>query len=995
MKQRLLCFLFFIAFLGSRAQLPYVFQHLGVEEGINDGHVHVIGQDKYGYIWFASLGALCRYDGYTIKTYTGSVPGLSNITQNLITCFHCTKEGRFFLGSEKGLYEYEYKTDTYHRIKGSDSLVINRITSLDANFLYIACNKGLLKYSLSKHTLQSANLKDLAQPIENMSAHFPFLYLSVGNEVLQYNTVQQTSEILLIKNKPPLPTASTAMDESGNLWISFYGSNSIYRWNHSSGRIDSFLLFNKVGHPNRLTHDHLFVDTKNQVWILSREKGIYQFNCKTQKLEEFKIDLENGVHSSENKFLCFFESRDGHIWLTGRIGIIYFKPKAPWIETIKPFPDHDTGNTIQLSRVSVEDHQGHLWLGTINGLIRIDSGTGKRTFFTKDSPPPNKMEANAIRALACDNQGRIWVATGNGLHIYDPAIKKMRRLSETDSFPVKNFICLRKDHEGYIWTGTTNPFCIYRIDPQRMKITSIDHLNFPIQFRNLGIWSMYQDSRDRYWFGFFNEGIGMFNPHTKEVRTWHASDHCDTCIAGNSVIDIREEKNGIIWISTFHGISSLDVEKHRVKSYTSSNGLLSNTCSGLIVDDANRVWVCSGRGLMMLDSQRKYVTSFGRYDGLPSLEFPQEYPAYMTRRREIIMGSKEGFIRFNPMNYVPEKQFGNVLLQSFRVNDSIVHGHELNEMEEIRLKTEENFFTIGFAAINFGHSNNIHYAYKLDGVNKDWVYSDNRYAEYTHIAGGDYIFRCKASSTFDLEHATEKLIRIHIDTPYYQTLWFKLFIIVSIMLIFIVVYRYRMKQRETVLQLKSQAYLLEKEKVQVMYENLKQHLNPHFLFNSLTSLGSLIRSDQNLAGKFLDNISKVYRYILQNRDNELVSLSDEIRFVSMYIDLQKTRFGNALQVEIDLLEDQRYYKIAPVTLQNLVENAIKHNIADEEEPLVIRIFIQEEYLLVQNNLQRKQFVESSNKQGLAGMISLYRFLTDLPFLIIEDEKYFTVKIPLL
>ncbi len=180
-----------------------------------------------------------------------------------------------------------------------------------------------------------------------------------------------------------------------------------------------------------------------------------------------------------------------------------------------------------------------------------------------------------------------------------------------------------------------------------------------------------------------------------------------------------------------------------------------------------------------------------------------------------------------------------------------------------------------------------------------------------------------------------------------------------------------------------------------MYENLKQHLNPHFLFNSLTSLSSLIRIDGKMAGNFLDKMSKVYRYILKNRDNEVVPLGEEIKFVQLYNDLQRTRFENALEINMHINEEYYHRKIAPVTLQNLVENAIKHNTADIEMPLVIDLFVEDDYLVVRNNLQRKNYVETSNKQGLSNMESLYHYLSDRKMIIEENSQFFTVKIPLI
>jgi len=126
-----------------------------------------------------------------------------------------------------------------------------------------------------------------------------------------------------------------------------------------------------------------------------------------------------------------------------------------------------------------------------------------------------------------------------------------------------------------------------------------------------------------------------------------------------------------------------------------------------------------------------------------------------------------------------------------------------------------------------------------------------------------------------------------------------------------------------------------------------------------------------------------------------VPLGEELKAVQLFIDLQKTRFEDALVVNMNIDDEHYHRKIVPVTLQNLVENAIKHNVADNSAPLQIDLFVKDDYLLVQNNLQKKNFVETSNKQGLANMESLYHYLSDRPMLIKEDENNFTVKIPLL
>jgi sensor histidine kinase YesM len=191
------------------------------------------------------------------------------------------------------------------------------------------------------------------------------------------------------------------------------------------------------------------------------------------------------------------------------------------------------------------------------------------------------------------------------------------------------------------------------------------------------------------------------------------------------------------------------------------------------------------------------------------------------------------------------------------------------------------------------------------------------------------------------------------------------------------------------------AAVLEREKAQVQYDNLKNQLNPHFLFNSLTSLNSLIFENPQLASEFLQQLSKVYRYVLDNKDKNLVTLDTEVAFVKHYVQLLKARFENGLDVSFEIGESARQKAIVPVTLQILIENAIKHNITQKSNPLQIRIFNNGDYVQVANNLQLKKVIEGSNGQGLENLKNLYYFLSGKAVIIEEHDKSFNVKIPLL
>jgi len=187
---------------------------------------------------------------------------------------------------------------------------------------------------------------------------------------------------------------------------------------------------------------------------------------------------------------------------------------------------------------------------------------------------------------------------------------------------------------------------------------------------------------------------------------------------------------------------------------------------------------------------------------------------------------------------------------------------------------------------------------------------------------------------------------------------------------------------------------LEKEKSQVQYDNLKNQLNPHFLFNSLSSLDSLIDDNPMLARQFLQQLSKVFRYVLQHKDKELVPLETELAFIKNYVSLLQTRFGGMFQLHCAISDDMLERQIVPVTLQILIENAIKHNVISEAKPLVVQLTTHDGYLEVANSIQRKKQIATSNGLGLQNLQQLYGYLNPKPVQIIDDGVTFRVQVPI-
>ncbi len=184
------------------------------------------------------------------------------------------------------------------------------------------------------------------------------------------------------------------------------------------------------------------------------------------------------------------------------------------------------------------------------------------------------------------------------------------------------------------------------------------------------------------------------------------------------------------------------------------------------------------------------------------------------------------------------------------------------------------------------------------------------------------------------------------------------------------------------------------ESVTARYESLKNQVNPHFLFNSLNALTNLVYENQDLAAKFIKQLSEVYRYVLDTRDRELVAEAEELKFLEAYIFLQKIRFSDNLAIEVNMVGEKTSFP--PLVLQMLIENAIKHNEISGDRPLTIRIYKQDGFVCVENNLQTKRILaEDSPGIGLENISSRYEFLTEDKVQVSDGEGKFVVKLPIL
>ena len=990
--------LWVMIFSEAASQSPAInFQHLSVSNGLNDGIINAIVQDRYGYMWFASYGALNRYNGNGIKKYEHIMGDSSSAPGGIIHSLFCTGKGSLYAGGDNGLMEFDYTHDRFNRISAFHHTRITGMEELaDGDLLVLADNK-LYRYHPGEK--RKALLGDKQQPgffknhqLFSLSRKNQLYYAGTYGGYIIYNSQTGQAEFKSVKALSGEKADVVISDAKGNIWLNNIFTFRLLKVDKQTGDEISVKDLPAISEKGVQQSFLDFIADNDNVWIVTSLTGLIQYNVHTGDIQFHQKNILKPGSIATNILRTIYRSVDGTIWVSLLGGVDYFHPQKNLFDFIFPFASYDAN---QLARGFAEDKTGQYWFTTGDGVTRYNPLTKQYQIWRNEEGKAPAIYYNSARAVLAEGDN-VWIATGKGINRYNLSTGKMKFMTASDSLPPLFYLNINKDSKGKIWFCSNMSDGLFYLDPAENKIQSIRNHPGLKKYTGFGVRRVFEDSKHRLWLGFSGKGYAMYDPETGQSQYWYHSKNGDSSFNSNLVIDITEDQQGVIWLSTFDGVRGVDRTNNKYYWLSVKEGLPSNVTNGIRTDSLNRLWIGTSSGLAMVEKDRKSITVFDASYGFPGMEFP-EHQAHQTRDGNFIFPTNKGYVRFNPNSYSTSYNQFPFYISAFAVGGKRNSTAFINfrNSNSLKLRPGENFFTIMLEGLNYANPGKTWYAYKLDGLEKDWHITQDPKAVYTSVPGGKYTFRYKAASSPGNWIMEEKVFTITVGKYFYKTTGFYIGLGILLSLLLYAVYRYRLQQQGKLFSLQGKAQQLEKEKAQVMYESLKQQLNPHFLFNSLTSLSGLIDTDQRMAGDFLKQMSKIYRYILKSRDSETVKLKEEIDFVQTYISLQQTRFKEGLKVLIKVSDEEGQKKIPPVTLQNLVENAIKHNIIDSDSPLVIEMFTDNGYLVVKNNLQKKRVVETSNKQGLSSLQSLYSYLSAKPVIIEEDTVEFRIKLPLI
>jgi ligand-binding sensor domain-containing protein len=983
------------------AQAPQLkFLHVSIEDGLPDGTVRSITQDKYGYIWLGTQYGLCRYNGYSIQPFFHSKTDTGSIAGNFIWSLFTDRDGNVWTGNDGILSKYCYDNNNFQNYQPPASLVIRKIEEDENGMLWLATSAGLMQFDKQKKIFKDYKTAGINDFFMDKEQGVIYLATHAGFKVFNYRN-KTIAEPLSIANDPHAINSNTisavTKDKTGAIWFGCGFTNTVLvRWHPPTNNIRYYHEFTSKTPgwaENRILS--LFTDRAGNVWVGGFTSSLGLYLHERDAFHHYQNDALLRTSIAGTSIDCIYQDAAGMIW-TGieGYGADRFRPQNSLFTSFQPQAAVQPSLMHDWGRAAIEDSRGNLWFGTSKGISVYDPSTSLYKNYHNNQENPALISFNTIRSFVEDKKGNIWIGTGNGLNRYDPLANRFKIYGGKDSLKSYFIWSLLETQNGDLYVGGTGGLQRFNETTGLFSAADDDEgINKKIAYN---IRNIFEDSQQGLWLGAYDNGLIYYHPQKKIVEHYRSNDKDAGSLVNNFITSVTEDKKGIFWIATRDGLNSFDHKTKKFTAYTTANGLPSNKTSALRVDNSNRLWIATGNGLSVLSPGRAFFRNYDMSDGLPTNEF-NDQAAATTRDGRFIYPSYRGFVVFKPEEVQQKKNLQPLIYASaFKVfNEPLPLQVNPEEIKTLSLRHDQNFFSIELTALNYENADKIFYAYKLDPFNKDWVYTRDRNISYTNVPGGDYTFYYKVSMDPTNWNVPAKELKLIVGTVFYKNSWFILFAAFLIACLVYGIYRYRRRQTARMHHLQLQATRLEKDKTEIQYQNLINQFNPHFLFNSLTSLNSLIYENKELASEFLEQLSAVYRYLLTHKETQLVELKAEKEFVKYYISLLKTRFGTALQITIDIPQHLLSKKVVPVTFQLLVENAMKHNIADDDSPLVILFTADEQYLRVTNNVQKKDYVETSNRKGLESLQTLYKYLSALPMVIEDNGDTFTIKLPLL
>ena len=806
------------------------FNHLTSENGLSSSVITSILQDYKGFIWIGTYDGLNRYDGINFVVYKNSLTDSSSLSDDVRTMIE-DHDKNLIIGTNAGLCKYNrdkdnflnYTVDKSSPLRGISCAVI-KIAEDSFGNLWLATSVGLIYFDRIK------------------------------NRIIKYAHDANNPESISDDN-----VESVLIDKRARLWVSTRKGLNLF--------IPETGTFKHITHGESETDDlsntyflDMIEDRGGDLWFGSNE-GFYVLknnpDANITRLIHYKHDDKDKFSLSSNRIKSFYADNSGNLWIgTENDGLNFFEKENQRFWSYRR-DDYDPKSLNSESIQAIcQDKSGNLWVGTFTSGLNVAIKNRDAIILYQTLPgAPYSLSNNSVLCFLEDHQGQIWIGTdGGGLNLLDKKTNRFLRFNVANSHLSSNAIlCLYEDSSNQIWIGTWAGGLV-RYDSKTKSFISFTTKNSGIKDDN--IFAITGGDNNDLWLGSFEQGLihyqirenkftsitpansglankmvtkilkyskgnfligssncfQFFSPGENRFTTYaHNPDNANS-LSHPSLYDILVVNDSCIWVGTKNGLNLFNPKTRSFTRYFEKDGLPSNVIKGLAMDNSGALWVTTNKGICRFDFKQRKFKNLTKDDGLQSNEF-HDRSILKTKSGALLMGGTKGFNVIYPEKITENKSIPDIVITDLKILNKVAKpGAEnspliqnITETKTLTLSHKQSVLTFYFAVMDFTAPEKNQYAYKMDGFDKDWIYSGNKSeATYTNLDPGEYVFSVKGSNNDGVWNEKGVSIRIIVLPPWWGTWWFKVTIISAIS--FLIVYIFLSRVR----RLKNQKSLLEK-----------------------------------------------------------------------------------------------------------------------------------------------------------------------------------------
>ena len=978
--KRNIAFLFIVLFaFGWLAAQPYTVKRLGIEQGLSNNYVVGITQDKQGFLWFATEEGLNKFDGTRFITYykndlAKNHQGLSGNELNRI-CADPTRPIIWIATQRDGLNAYNYRSQTFTAYQNNPqnphSLITNDVTDIapstqNADGLWVSTYYRGIDY-LDIPTGQFTHYNKTTIP--GLTSEQTWTVVDGGDGHLYIGHVNSGLSILSLKDKsvrnfqhklgdttslPGNEVRSILKDSNGNIWVGTDGGLALF-----NTATQEFVTFRQNPNDKYGTLSSRIFSIKqlndNKLWIASELNGIAILDLKQSLfLSPQQLTFEYLQEGDSNRSLSnastryIFQDSFNNIWVgTWGGGINFISSEPPLFTTYTYSPIPNTDNCLNNKIVSsiCTDNKNRLWIGTDGGGINVFEN-GKRTAIHRKET--GELQSNFVLSSFRDSKGNLWFGTFQGsISHYNSQTDKFRAIQpmNRNNLDVRVFY---EDNQHRIWVGSSEG--IYVLDPDKMEV--LHHFSTAnSELHGSFVRSITQDDKGRFWIGTFGDGLGIYTPDFRRIKTFVQREG----FCSNTINQIYRDHQKRMWVASGEGLVCFpSKDTFTYKIYQRKDGLV-NTCIQAITEDpTGNIWFSTNKGIGCYVTSKECFYHYGHSDDVPAGNFMSASVA-RNNQGSIYFGSINGICSFTPAAMMTGQGTPPVVITEMKIFERLGNQENsetfvsLSEGNEVELTHAQNTFSLTFNVQNYSLVNQVEYAYMLKGLENSWyTVNESNNVTFRNMPPGKYEFLIKARIHNQEwpDEATSLIIRI--NPPLWLTWWAKLiYMLITISIIYLILHAYKKKvDLESLYTLEKKNHEQEQELNQ---ERLRFYTNiTHELRTPLTLiLGPLedMQKDTSLPAKQTQKLSVIHQSALRllNLINQILefrktetqnkklcvckgNIAPLVREIGIkYKELnQKPRINFQIKIE---KEDMPLFfdkEIVTIILDNLISNAIKY-----------------------------------------------------------------------